>query len=155
VIKGLNEVDSIVELDLGDGSIVTSELVTGGDGLRSTVRKAVAHDLQPYHNGFNVMYGLAEKGHIDEEAQTFLILSTILRLEGSFGITPIDPSGDRLGFLTSLQLPDRPMEAWRAFQKDKVGLRALLAESFCKGNQPRTIQELCEGTLEDEISSWP
>jgi 2-polyprenyl-6-methoxyphenol hydroxylase-like FAD-dependent oxidoreductase len=41
-IKESNEVDRVVELDLGDGSIVTSELVTRGDGLRSTARKAFA-----------------------------------------------------------------------------------------------------------------
>lgn len=155
VLKGLNEADGVVELDFEDAAVVTSELVIGADGLRSTVRKAVAPDVQPYYNGFTVIYGLAEKEHIDEEAQTFPIPSMILGPEGSFGIIPVDPAGDRLGFLTGLQLPDRPMEAWRAFRKDKVGLRALLAVSFCKDNWPRTIQELCKETLEDEISSWP
>ena len=157
-LKGLREVDDTVELDFGDGVTITSGLVVGADGLRSTVRKTIAPDAQPHYSGFTVIYGLAVKERIDDindEAKTFPIPSMILGPEGSFGIIPVDPAGNRLGFLTGLQLPDRPIEEWKAFRKDKDGLRALLAESFCKGNWPRTVRNLCEEALEDEISSWP
>jgi 2-polyprenyl-6-methoxyphenol hydroxylase-like FAD-dependent oxidoreductase len=153
VLKELSEDGDVVELVFEDGAIITSRTVIGADGLRSIVRKAVAPDVQPYYNGFTVIYGLAE--HIDQEAQIFPIPSMILGPEGSFGIIPVDPAGKRLGFLTGLQLPDRPLQEWQAFRKDKSVLRALLAETFCNGNWPRTVQALCKETLDDEVSAWP
>lgn len=120
VLKELSEVGDVVRLKFGDAAIVTSGLVIGADGLRSTVRKAVTPDAQPYYNGFTVIYGLAEKEHVDKEAHVFSIPSMTLGPEGNFGIIPVDPAGSRLGFLTSLQLPDRPIEEWQAFERTKL-----------------------------------
>jgi 2-polyprenyl-6-methoxyphenol hydroxylase-like FAD-dependent oxidoreductase len=154
-LQELSEAGDVVELVFGDGTVVTSGLVIGADGLRSTVRKAIAPDAQPYYNGLTAIYGLVEKEQLDQQTLAFPVPSMILGPEGSFAIIPVDPAGNRLGFLTGLQLPDRRMEEWQAFWKDKDGLKALLVGSFGKESWPKTVQALCRDTLDDEVSAWP
>lgn len=154
-LHGLTEAGEVVELSFGDGTVVTSGMVIGADGLRSVVRKVVAPDAQPYYNGLTVMYGLAEKEQLDQETLNFPVPSMTLGPTGSFAIIPVDPAGDRLGFVIGIQLPDRSKEEWQAFQKDKDGLRAVLAGYFGKESWPTTVRTLCRETVDDEILSWP
>ncbi|KIM96651.1 hypothetical protein OIDMADRAFT_58227 [Oidiodendron maius Zn] len=141
-LQKLSEVNDVVELVFGDGTVVTSSLVIGADGLRSTVRKAIAPETQP-------------KEQLDQEALDFSIPSMILGPEGSFTVIPVDPPGNRLGFITTLQLPDRPMEEWQALWKDKDSLKAIMEGSFGKESWPKIVGALCRETVDDEVLAWP
>jgi 2-polyprenyl-6-methoxyphenol hydroxylase-like FAD-dependent oxidoreductase len=154
-LKHLSEDGDVVKLVFADETIVTSGLVIGADGLRSTVRKAVAPDVHPYYNGYTAIYGLAEKEDLDQETQSFPRPSMTLSLIGSFAIVPVDAAGNRIGFITGIVLPDRSTEEWKVFQKDTTGLRALITKSFANDNWPRAIQTLCQKTIPDEILAWP
>jgi 2-polyprenyl-6-methoxyphenol hydroxylase-like FAD-dependent oxidoreductase len=154
-LKHLSEDGDVVKLVFADGAIITSGLVIGADDLRSTVRKAVAPDVQPYYNGFTAIYGLAEKEDLDQDTQNFPIPSMALGLNGSFAIIPVDPAGNRIGFVTGIVLPDRSTEEWKAFRKDNAGLRDLMTKTFANDNWPRAVQTLCHKTIHDEVLAWP
>jgi len=154
-LHGLTEAGDAVELSFADGTVVTSRIVIGADGLRSVARKAVVPDAQPYYNGLTIIYGLAEKEQLDQESLKFPVPSMVLGPHGSFAIVPVDPAGNRRAFVTGTQLPDRSTEDWKAFKKDKDGLRALMAGSFGQDNWPTAVRTLCRETLDNEILCWP
>ncbi|KAK6435127.1 hypothetical protein LTR95_008692 [Oleoguttula sp. CCFEE 5521] len=113
------------------GERVTADFIIGADGIRSTVRSHVAPDsAAPSYSGMVGIMGHVSSGELHGLARTLELPAMLFGDTGSFAIMRSSYDGTEVGYFASLELDSRERDDWAAKDKEKQGLRKILADRF-------------------------
>ncbi|KAG4277777.1 hypothetical protein FPRO04_07020 [Fusarium proliferatum] len=157
--KGIaSETDQGATALFEDGEEVTAGFVIGCDGIHSKVRNHI-EAVKPVFSGLMGIMGStmeAELTSMHAESHPSLP-SMMFGANGSFAIMPSSFDGKNIGYFATIEAEDRSQEEWSQLYQNKSELHQWLTGRFASSSSrwPSLVQELCEKTPQDTLTSWP
>ncbi|KAF4956886.1 hypothetical protein FGADI_3489 [Fusarium gaditjirri] len=152
------ETDHDVTVQFEDGETATAGFVVGCDGIHSKVRDHI-QVVQPEFSGLMGVMGAVMETKLDSMhvASRPPLPAMMFGASGSFAIMPCSFDGQVVGYFATLEMKDRSRDEWYQLYQNKTELHQLLADRFTSPDSPwpAVVQELCQKTPNDALTSWP
>ncbi|EWG44915.1 hypothetical protein FVEG_05878 [Fusarium verticillioides 7600] len=154
----VSETDENATALFEDGEEVTAGFVIGCDGIHSKVRNYI----QVARPEFSGLMGIM--GSVMEEELTLMhatsrppLPSMMFGANASFAIMPSSFDGKEIGHFATIEAQDRSQDEWSRLSRNKDELHKWLTDRFNTSDLhwPALVQELCEKTPIDGLTSWP
>ncbi|KAJ4251031.1 hypothetical protein NW762_011681 [Fusarium torreyae] len=154
----LSETSENVTAVFDDGEEVTAGFVVGCDGIHSKVRDHV-EIVRPEYSGLMGIMGSVTDTDLTSIYATSgpSFPSMMFGANGSFAIMPSSFDGKEIGYFATIEAEDRSQEEWSQLFQNKAELHQWLTDRFASSSSrwPALVQELCEKTPNDTLTSWP
>lgn len=143
-----------------NGERVAADLVVGCDGINSVVRRHLDPSVRSTFSGQVAIIAFAKRQEdpvrVEEKKESTARPEScfIIGEAGTFAMLPCS-STDDLMFFATLEFEDRTLEAWRAFEADKVALASMMRDRFDKDLYPTRVRDLVRETAPEAYTSWP
>ena len=153
----VSETDASVTVEFEGGNTVAADFVVGCDGIHSKVRSHIK-EVTPEFSGLMGIMGMVMRPDLDSLHQAVKTRPAMMFGDtGSFAIMPSSFDGEEIGYFATIEVEDCSRQGWASLYQDKEALRKMLADRFLfSGSKwPRLVQELCQKTPVETLTSWP
>ncbi|PVI00653.1 kynurenine 3-monooxygenase [Periconia macrospinosa] len=144
--------DQSVTFELDDGTVRTSSLLVGADGIHSEVRKYIFPDCAPIYSGFTAINCTVPRSAL-RIPKDYELPATVLGPPGAFLLVPQKPGGTELLIGSQMRMQERTRQGWTALRTNKQGLLDTLNNT--KDQWPDIVQSALEAAPVENMGIWP
>jgi 2-polyprenyl-6-methoxyphenol hydroxylase-like FAD-dependent oxidoreductase len=150
----IEERDDEVKFQFSDGTISTTSLLIGADGIHSKVRQHIAPEIEKKYSGAIGITSDIEKSKIRfPQNDSFPLPTSISAKAGAFVLAPQDVDGQEILIGTQRRYPEQDRKGWERLTADKAELGRLLRMN--QTEWPDIVQSAMENVSEERINVWP
>ncbi|KAG5301912.1 kynurenine 3-monooxygenase [Histoplasma ohiense] len=150
--KVIRDSQDEVVIEFADGSVETSAIVIGADGIHSTVRNHIVPDVKPVYSGMMAISSVCPRSSL-RIPENFYLPAHILSKAGAFLMVPQEIDGSQLLIGSQRRFPEKDKDGWDALAADKQGLLDMLREN--QGDWPDIVQSALENAPVENMGIWP
>ena len=151
----VEESDENVTFQFTDGSVVTTPLLIGADGIHSRVRKYLYPDLLPTFSGVVAVTSSIPRSavRLPENEPDYPLPAQIATATGGFVLAPQGADGSELLIGRQHVSAERTRQGWEELDADKAQLVSLLQSDM--ESQPDIVKSALEAVKPEIVQTWP
>ncbi|KLJ12372.1 hypothetical protein EMPG_09537 [Blastomyces silverae] len=151
-MKVIKDSEKEVVIEFADGSVESSTIVVGADGIHSAIRKHIVPDVKPVYSGLMAINSVCPRSGL-RIPENFHLPATIMSKVGAFLMVPQEVDGSQLLIGAQRRFPEQDKDGWDALAADKQGLLDMLREN--QSEWPDIVQSALENAPVENMGIWP
>ncbi|PGH02629.1 hypothetical protein GX51_04512 [Blastomyces parvus] len=151
-MRVIKDSEKEVVIEFADGSVESSAIVVGADGIHSAVRKHIVPDVKPVYSGLMAINSVCPRSEL-RIPENFHLPATVMSKVGAFLMVPQEVDGSQLLIGAQRRFPEKDKDGWDALAADKQGLLDMLREN--QPDWPDIVQSALENARVENMGIWP
>lgn len=153
----ISETSESVTFSFEDGTTATADMLTGADGIHSTVRRYIAPGTTANFSGLLALTCALQKKDVRfpsiEGEDEYHLPVAINGKPGQFVMAPQSTDGEELLAGTQIPYPEQDRAGWARLAADKDELLRLMRKDYERW--PETVKSALDSVPKESMFDWP